>query len=96
MTSSGLALGGGVEVKVQDLLSIDCSDHRQRLEPRQHRRGSMVGARIAFAAAIAIAGAVLAGCGGVVRAGAPAAAPESPPALTPERPPAGGVAARIC
>ena len=46
----------------------------------------MIGARIAFAAAIAIAGAVVAGCGGVVRAGAPAAAPESPPALTPEMP----------
>ena len=49
----------------------------------------MIGARIAFVAAVAIAGTILAGCGGVVRAGAPAAAPESPPALTPESPPAG-------
>ena len=57
-----------------------------KVEPRRHRRGSTIGARIAFVAAIAIAGAVLAGCGGVVRAGAPAAAPESPPAVTPERP----------
>ena len=46
----------------------------------------MIAARIALVAAVAIAGAVLAGCGGVVRAGAPAAAPESPPALTPEMP----------
>ena len=46
----------------------------------------MIAARIALVAAVAIAGAVVAGCGGVVRAGAPAAAPESPPALTPERP----------
>ena len=89
MTSTGLPLGVVVEVKAEDLLSIDCSDHRQRLEPRRHRRGSMIGARIALVAAVAIAGAVLAGCGGVVRAGAPAAAPESPPALTPESPPAG-------
>ena len=59
---------------------IDCRDVRWRLEPRRHRRGSTIAARIAFVAAIAIAGAVLAGCGGVVRAGAPAAAPESPPA----------------
>ena len=59
------------------------------VEPLRRGRGSMIGARIAFVAAIAIAGAVVAGCGGVVRAGAPAAAPESPPALTPESPPAG-------
>ena len=76
-------------MKVEDLRLIDCIDQPLRLEPRRHRRGSMIAARIAFAAGIAIAGAVLAGCGGVVRAGAPAAAPESPPALTPERPPAG-------
>ena len=93
MISAGLPLGGGVEVKVEDLLSInlsiDCRDHRRRLEPRRHRRGVRIVARIALVAAVVIAGAVLVGCGGVVRADARAAAPESPPALTPEMPPAG-------
>ena len=86
MTGTGLPLGGGVEMKVRDLLSIDCRDHARRLEQGRHRRGARIVAPIAYVAAIAIAGAVVAGCGGVVRAGAPAAAPESPPALTPERP----------
>ena len=65
---------------------------------RRHRGGSRIAAWITCVAAVAIAGAALAGCRGVVAeslpvsptASPPISRPQSPPESMPERPPAGG------
>ena len=98
MISVGLTHGGGVKRQVEDLFSIDCSDHPRRLEPRRHRGGSRIGAWITCVVAVAIAWAALAGCRGVVAeslpvsptASSPESPPQSPPESMPESPPAGG------
>ena len=98
MISVGSTLGGAVRLQAEELLSIDCSDHPRRLEPRRHRGGSRIGAWITFVVAVAIAWGALAGCRGVVAESLPvsptASSPESPrqspPESMPESPPAGG------